>query len=242
VEGVREAGAAELNIVVSHVYGVEAAKMFEEIHGTPYLSLALPIGASASEAFLRSVAKALNISKQRLNAVLTSEKQTYFRFMEPLTDCFNDLDLQRYAVVVGDANYATALTKFLADDLGWLPELAVCTDPLEDDQKDRLSGQLKVLESHYKTHLVFETDGSRVLEHLQQKWPSPGGQKYHNALSPAFVVGSSLERELAQAIGAPHLSVSFPVANRAVLDRGYTGFRGGLRLMEDILSAVVAGR
>jgi hypothetical protein len=27
-----------------------------------------------------------------------------------------------------------------------------------------------------------------------------------------------------------------------VLDRGYTGFRGGLRLAEDILGAVVAGR
>lgn len=37
-------------------------------------------------------------------------------------------------------------------------------------------------------------------------------------------------------------SVSFPVANRAVLDRGYTGYRGGLRLAEDLLSAIIAGR
>ena len=49
-------------------------------------------------------------------------------------------------------------------------------------------------------------------------------------------------RELAQSLGAAHLSVSFPVANRAVLDRGYTGYSGGLRLTEDLLSAVVAGR
>jgi len=242
IENIRAAGAAELNIVVSHVYGVEAAKVFEEAHGTPFISLSLPVGANASEAFLRSVGKALKISKQRVNSVINQEKQVYFRFLEPLTDCFNDLDLQRYAVVVGDANYATALTKFLADDLGWLPELTVCTDPLDDEEKDRLAGQLKRLESHFKSTLVFETDGGQVIEQLHKKWPPTTGQKYHNAFSPAFVIGSSLERELAQTIGAPHLSVSFPVANRAVLDRGYTGFRGGLRLVEDILSTVVAGR
>jgi hypothetical protein len=38
-------------------------------------------------------------------------------------------------------------------------------------------------------------------------------------------------------LGVPHLSISFPVANRAVLNRGYTGFAGGLTLAEDLLSA-----
>jgi nitrogenase molybdenum-iron protein beta chain len=56
------------------------------------------------------------------------------------------------------------------------------------------------------------------------------------------VLGSSLERELATTIGAAHLSVSFPVSNRAVLDRGYTGFRGGLRLTEDLIGAIVVNR
>jgi nitrogenase molybdenum-iron protein beta chain len=69
-----------------------------------------------------------------------------------------------------------------------------------------------------------------------------GSGRYQNTFGPAFVVGSSLERELALEIGAPHLSVSFPVANRAILDRGYTGFRGGLRLIEDLIGAIVAGR
>jgi nitrogenase molybdenum-iron protein beta chain len=67
-------------------------------------------------------------------------------------------------------------------------------------------------------------------------------RKYHNAFSPAIVVGSSLDRELALELGATHLSVSFPVANRAVIDRGYTGFRGGLRLIEDLLSVIVVNR
>jgi nitrogenase molybdenum-iron protein beta chain len=242
IEGIRQSGSASLNIVISHAYGLGAAGVFEEIHGTPYVSLPLPVGASATESFLRVVGKTAKVSSKLTESVISAEKKRYYRYLEPLTDCFNDLDLQRYAVVVGDANYVVSLAKTLADDLGWLPELAVCTDPLSDDIQVRLAGQLQNLESGYATKLIFETDGSQVIHHLSEKWPSTGSGRYRNTFGPAFIVGSSLDRELALEIGAPHLSVSFPVANRAVLDRGYTGFRGGLRLIEDLLGAIVAGR
>lgn len=242
LEGIRRAGEAELNVVISDVYGQGAAKLFSDRHGTPSITLPLPVGSSASEEFLRMVGQALGLEPSLVEAVISLEKKHYYRILEPLTDCWNDLDLQRYAVVVGDANYAVALTRFLADDLGWLPVLAVCTDQLQQDEQQALEGRVDNLASGFKTNLVFETDGSQVQSHLNRVWQSSQGQKYFNAFSPAFVVGRSFERELAQQLGAPHLSVSFPVANRAVLDRSYTGFRGGLRLTEDLISAVVAGR
>jgi nitrogenase molybdenum-iron protein beta chain len=242
IEAIRQAGSASLNIVVSHAYGLEAAGLFEELHATPYISLPLPVGASATESFLRLVGEAAKVSTKQTESVISNEKRRYYHYLEPLTDCWNDLDLQRYAVVVGDANYAVALTRFLADDLGWLPELAVCTDPLDHEVQDRIAGQLQGFESHYNTNLIFETDGSQVIKHLRGKWPFAGTGRYRNTFGPAFVIGSSLERELALEIGAPHLSVSFPVANRAILDRGYTGFRGGLRLIEDLIGVVINGR
>lgn len=113
---------------------------------------------------------------------------------------------------------------------------------MKDDEREAISARVEGFTSGYRTNLVFETDASEVLGHFNRHWPRSKGEKYYNAFSPAFVVGSSLERELALQLGAPHLSVSFPVANRAVLDRGYTGFRGGLRLAEDLFSAVVANR
>lgn len=242
IEGIRQAGSASLNVVISQAYGLGAAVLFEEIHATPYVSLPLPIGASATETFLRTVGTAAKIASKRTESVINAEKKRYYRYLEPLTDCINDFDLQRYAVVVGDANYAVAITRSLADDLGWLPELAVCTDPLGDELQDRIAEQLLLLDSRYDTTLIFESDGSQVINHLRNKWPVTGTGKYTKTLGPSFVVGSSLDRELALEIGAPHLSISFPVANRAVLDRGYTGFSGGLRLIEDIISAVIVGR
>jgi nitrogenase molybdenum-iron protein beta chain len=242
LEALKGAGSAELNIVVSDIYGQKAATRFEELHGTPFVTVPLPVGVSASETFLNQVAAALSLDQTLVQEVIAREKRHYYHILEPLTDCYNDLDLQRYAVVVGDANYAVALTRFLADDLGWLPVLTVVTDKVRDEDQPRLAGRVAGLASGFETNLVFESDTSEVLGHLNRVWPRAGGQKYFNSFSPAFVVGSSLDRELALSIGAPHLSVSFPVGNRAVLDRGYTGFRGGLRLAEDLISAIVVNR
>jgi nitrogenase molybdenum-iron protein beta chain len=174
--------------------------------------------------------------------VIEDENKKYYHYLDPLIECYNDLDLQRYAVVIGDANYATALTRFLSDDLGWLPQLVVFTDQLRDDQKNKLLKKAENLESGLKPRVVFETDTSEVIRHLNELYPKTATGKYVKGFSPGFVVGSSLDRELALSMEAPHLTVSFPVANRAVIDRGYTGYRGGLRLVEDLLSAIVAGR
>jgi len=242
LEEIRTAGAAELNIVVSDVYGQGAAGLFSELHGTPSLTVCLPVGPSTSGEFLRAVGTALGLEKDKVEAVITREKRHYYRTLEPLVDCWNDLDLQRYTVVIGDANYSVALTRFLADDLGWLPELSVCTDQLTGEEQRSLTERVCGLVSGFPVNFVFETDTGEVLGHLNRGRPRSRGEKYYNTFSPAFVVGSSLDRELARGLGAAHLSVSFPVANRAVLDRGYTGYRGGLRLVEDLLSAIVANR
>lgn len=242
LEKIREAASAELNIVVSDLYGIETAKQSEELYGTPYITSPLPIGPSATGSFLRQVGSALSIDPVLVEELIEQENRLFYRYLEPLTDCYNDLDLQRYAVVVGDANYSVALARFLADDLGWLPELVACTDQVDESFKPRLADRLSGLESGIRPHLVFESDSSEILGHLNRFRPRNQGQKYYNAFSPAFVVGSSLDRELAVTLGAAHLSVSFPVANRAVLDRGYTGYQGGLRLTEDLLSSIIAGR
>ncbi len=242
LDDLRNAGDAELNIVVSKYYGLGAAWAFNDVHKTPFLSTHLPIGPSATGDFLRSVASALGIDDAAVEAVISAEKRRYFKYVERIADSYNDLDFQRYAVVVGDANYAPAVTRFLADDLGWLPELTVVTDDLPDDRQDPIGAYLADLSSGFKTKLVFETDTTEVARHFAAVWPRNNGQKFYDAFSPAFVVGSTLDREFAVSIGAAHLAVSAPVGNRVVITRGYAGYEGALGLIEDLLSVTVQGR
>lgn len=240
--GVRNAATAELNIIVSEFYGVAAGGVFAEVHDVPFVTFPLPIGPSATADFLSKVGKQLQLSTQKVEEVIAGELKQYYHYVERVADSYNDLDLQRYAVVVGDGNYAPALTRFLADDLGWLPELTVVTEFFDDDRQANIHSYLGNLNSGYRTRVVFETDASEIANHLARHWPRARGQKFYDAFSPAFVVGSHLEREFAQQIGAAHLTVTYPVGNRVVSNRGYTGYEGSLQLIEDLFSVLVAGR
>ncbi|MDR3590513.1 MAG: nitrogenase component 1 [Negativicutes bacterium] len=244
LEGIRQAGSAELNIVVSDVLGWQAADLSKEIHDIPYLIAPLPIGPSAASEFLTNVATRLDLPLKETQALIRRENQRYYQLLDPLTDCFNDMDLQRYFAVVADSNYASSITRFLADDLGWLPEAVVVTDILDDAQQQRVAARGTGLQSGLSPKIFFDADTSTIRNKVYSHWRNRSGDggKYSNPPAPAFVIGSSLERELAKDLSAAHLSVSFPVANRAVLNRGYTGFNGGLCLVEDLVSAIISAR
>ncbi len=242
LEGIKNSGDAALNIVVSEFYGIDGAETFKDVHSVPYITFPLPIGPSATEEFLRRVGIELGIEKELVDKVIEEENSLYYWYIDRIADTYNDQDFQRYTVVVGDGNYSPALTRFLADDFGWLPELTVVSDFYDEDKYNKIDKYLSKLSSGYRTKIIYETDASEIQYHLSKHWPASSGQKFYDAFSPAFVVGSHLERQLAYNIGAGHLTVSYPVGNRAVLTRGYTGYIGGLNLVEDIISVLVAQR
>ncbi len=241
LENLKSAAAARLNIVVSDVSGVEPAKVFEEVHGVPYVIAPLPIGPTGTEEFLRTVGRALNIPGHELEKVIAGEKKRYYDYLVRLADVYNDLDFQRYSVVVADANYASALTKFLADDLGWLPELVVITDDLEEAEQESVRKRFQGL-CGVEPQVIFDTDTASVGKHFSKAWPRNRNNRYFDSFSPAFVFGSSLEKDFADTLGAAHLSVAYPISNRVVLDRAYAGYSGALRLTEDVLGILVSNR
>lgn len=242
LQNLRNAGGAVLNIVVSDTAGVEPARIFEEEHGVPFISVPFPIGAHGTGRFLQMVGEALGIGETQINQLIQDEKRQFYSYLERLADVYNDLDLQRYAVIVGDSNYTQALTRFLADDLGWLPELVVITDLLAETEQQRVAARFGDYLSPIKPELVFDSDTSSVKRHLSNHWPQNHNQRYYDGFNPAFIIGSAFERDLAESLGTPHLSVTYPISNRVVLDRAYAGYSGALRLTEDLLSALVSSR
>jgi nitrogenase molybdenum-iron protein beta chain len=176
-----------------------------------------------------------------VESVIEGENRRFYRFLEPLVDLYFDADLQRYAVIVADINYAVGITCFLFDDPGWMPALTRFSEILTPEQQERLAAKLEG-GGGLKPLVAFDTNAGEAGKYLLALYPRRETDLYVDTLTPAFVTGSSLERGLELKIGAPHLSVSFPVANRVALNRGYTGFAGGLTLAEDLPSAAVAAR
>jgi nitrogenase molybdenum-iron protein beta chain len=242
LENLRNASEASLNIVLSNAYGVKPAQAFKEIHGTPYISLPLPIGAAQTEEFLKTVAEVLHISRDIADEIIRHEEARYYDYLERVADIYNDIDLQRYAVVVGDLNYAPAVSRFLADELGWLPRLAVVTDFVDDRQTETISDRFQNWESGIAPLVKFDTDTSSIQRYLPQAWKQSENERYYDSFSPTVLIGSVFERDLAAKYGFPLLALSFPVTNRVILNQTYAGYNGGLALASDLLSVLVAGR
>jgi nitrogenase molybdenum-iron protein beta chain len=244
LENLRGAGQAVLNIVLSDLYGKAPAKDFERTHGTPYICLPMPIGAAQTAGFIRAVAKAVNMdgAEAVAEAVILEEESRYYDYIERLADIYNDVDLQRYVVVVGDVNYAPAVSRFVADELGWLPKLAVVTDFTDDALQTEIAGRFAGWENAEAPRVRFDTDTSAVRRYMREIWPPGQNQRYTDSFTPAVIIGSAFERDLSAEFSMPLLTVSFPVTNRAVLHQAYAGYNGGLNLTADLLTALVAGR
>lgn len=244
-EGLKEiqkSSNAALTIVLSEIYGVKAAQAYKEKFDIPYISKQIPIGYLQTEKFLREVGKLLEIPEKVIENALETERSIYYDYFERFSDIYTDADLQRYAVVVGDANYSPSVTRFISDELGWLPKLSVITDILNDKQKKTLEKNYEEYESGLKVTVKFDTNTASVKKYLREVWEPNKNQKYYDALTPLVVIGSILEKDLATNLNAPLITVSYPITNRVVLNRTYIGFNGGLILTEDIFSALVAGR
>ncbi|HEY6838629.1 MAG TPA: nitrogenase component 1, partial [Geobacteraceae bacterium] len=208
LEALRGAGDAELNIVLSPVNGIAAAETFKEVHGVDYLVNDLPIGAKATEEFVRLIAQRLKLDASVVEQFLAEEKEDYYHFYGRVADAYADIDLQRYTAIIADTTYAVALTRFAAKELGWIPKLVAITDPTDEDQRDAVIERFKGFLDEPEQTVAFETDTSLISSRLFERWPKPDGSKYYRPFSPAFVLGSRLDKDFADSIGAGHLSVA----------------------------------
>lgn len=237
----KKSSEAALNIVLSDVTGVKVAERFEKLHSTPWIVTPIPFGPTATVEFLQLVGEKLRVEKEVVDRLNQQENEYYYAFVERFADLYNDQDFQRNAVVVGTAANAYPLTRFVAEDLNWIPFAVAITDILNEEQKQRVERRFDELPAEVRPRVLFETDTSRVQQRVLELVGAQDAP-YGDAIAPAFVLGSTLDRPLAADLRAGFWSVSYPVVNRIVTDQGYVGFRGGLRLATELLSVLVSNR
>ncbi|MDR3310849.1 MAG: hypothetical protein LBS90_05835 [Oscillospiraceae bacterium] len=242
IDRIRGYGDASLSIVLSPAAGEKPARKFEEVHGTPFVLDELPIGPTATAEFLRRIGGKLGVAPALIETVIADESGYYYSYFERIVDIYSDVDFQRYAIVSADSYYAHTLTRFLANDLGWIPHLTAINDLFDDDERAEYLKRFDDINSETKPVVVFETNAGQLLKHVRNSWARNKNEKYYDALSPAYVVGTGIERGLAEKLGAGFLAVAFPVSNRVILHKAITGFSGALTLVEDLITNLVAAR
>jgi nitrogenase molybdenum-iron protein beta chain len=229
VKKLKEIPEAELNIVLSTWNGHKAAGKLKEKFGQEYLTFpSTPIGPKQTSEFLRSVAKKLKIPRKDVERVIEAEEQHVYRFTEYLTDAIIIGLPHPYAAVVGDTNTVIGITKYLANEVGYLPEVIEITDEPPEEAREWIRRELtENIESAIKPDIIFEKDTFRIRENLRNR-------------SFQVLLGTSLEKwPAAKEFGVSFLSVAFPMYDRVIVDRNYAGYRGGVALLEDLLAKYV---
>jgi nitrogenase molybdenum-iron protein beta chain len=217
---------AALNLVVSP-WGEVPARLLEERYGTPSMLLqGLPIG-SETGILLRRLAEQFGLDPLRTELFINREESVLNHQFARLADNYFRAGFQREFALVGESAQVVGISEFLGKNFGLLPRTLVITDNPPDILREALSSHLSSIVPGYDSDVVFSEDRREIMDVVR------AGQAQ-------IILASSLERDLAVEMGVPFLAVSFPLADRIVLERGYAGYRGATVLLEDIGSAILA--
>ncbi len=219
LDDVRGSSAAALNIIVSPWLLQSAAEQYESRFGVPSLRWpGIPIGATDTSAFIRAVARRLGI-EERAEQVVAEEEDYVYSYLET---AIGQLSWKRFAVV-GDANTAIGVTRYLANDYSFSPIITIITDPVSrPEDRERITVQLTELEYARPPRVVFETDQWKIQKELEQ------------FEEITLLAGSTNEREYALEHDIQCCVISYPITDRLIFNRAYAGYRGSLTLTEDL--------
>jgi nitrogenase molybdenum-iron protein beta chain len=223
---------AQFNLLLSPWVGLGPVEHLKEKYGTPFFHYpVLPAGARETSKFLRAVGLFANIPATLIEAVIDGEEKRYYEYFSAITDTLTEfIDvLPGDFYLVADSAYAPGLTSFLVYELGYEPQgVYIIDDPTEINQA-RVKAVFHDLLPEYDERLFFESNGALI------------GDDIKKMLVPnckTWLLGSSWERFLAEDTGNIYLFVSIPINMDVIITRGYTGYDGGLRLIEDLFGRV----
>jgi nitrogenase molybdenum-iron protein beta chain len=224
--------AAQFNLVIAPWVGVGIAEALSEKFGTPFLHYpGLPIGAAATGHFLREVGAYAGVERERVEQLIRVQEERFFYYLERSADFLLEFryDLPGRFVNIADSFYTVGVSRFLVNDLGLLPGPQFITDEPPLEYQALIRSQMAELTPEITALVSFTPDGGTIWRELRS----------HDNQRP-LIIGSSWDKDLAAELKGYHLSINLPVTERLILDRGYVGYRGGLRLAEDIYGAVLS--
>jgi nitrogenase molybdenum-iron protein beta chain len=230
----RRIPAAQFNLVLSPWTGLEIARDLQDAFGTPFFHYPIfPIGAVESSLFLRELGRFAGIAPEAVERYVRRQESRFYHYLDRAADFFLEArwDLPDRFVSIADSFYTIGIARFLVNELGLIPGHQFITDEPPEDERPRLAGLLERLAPKVSARVTFTQDGGEIASALRAL----------KSDERPIVFGTSWDKDIAKELRGYKLSIGLPITDRLVLDRGYAGYRGGLRLIEDMYAAVLAG-
>jgi nitrogenase molybdenum-iron protein beta chain len=223
---------AGFNIIVSPWYGLPIVEHLKEKYGQSYFRFPyIPIGGNETTRFLREVAAFANLDKAVVEAFIEREEEAFYMEIQSLATFLLEFryGLPSWTQILHDSSYVLGMSKFLLHEVGIVPKELFITDGVPEEYQAEIRSILDATSDKKKFPLSFQPDAGAAQEVIRKTEHSGRG----------LLIGSGWEKALAKEKGLDFLSAASPSPFRLVLTTGYLGYRGGLRLIEDIYDRVL---
>lgn len=223
---------AEFNLVLSPWVGLETAEYLKKTYDIPYLHYPIfPVGGKATSQFLREVAEFAKLPKDHVESVIEREESLFYHYFIALSNFISDMrnNIPFDLYTVADSLYGLGASEFLYHELGFSVEGLYLVDNPPKQHQDRIKEYAARSSDAFSQGIEFHTDGWEVQQRIKETLTKSG---------TAAILGSTWEAELAKETDSVLVHLSLPINDDVIVTRSYFGYRGGLRLVEDLYSGI----
>ena len=227
---------AQFNLVVSPWVGVRNAEHLQEKYGQPFLHIhEIPVGAEATDEFIRMVVDFAGIDKKKSEEFIKEEDRIYYYYLEHFSEFFAEywFGIPSEFAITADSAYTFAYTKFLVDQIGLIPRKAIISDDPPQKFRKQIEDAFHNISEGVSVDVEFEEDGY---------WIEKSIQNVEFSSAKPLLLASSWEINIANEKGALFFEITPPSSETLIVNRSFIGYRGALSLLEKIYCAAVGGK
>ncbi len=205
-------------------WGELPAKLLKEKFDIPYISQSsLPVSASDERELLEKVSEYVEINQEVRESFLAGEEKYEKNYLARIRDDIFEYDLGKRTVIVGDEEQVIRYGKLFTQVLGARVVAAVLTDALKKDEEHETD--YRELISSIAENFYITSDEKDIEDIIRRS-------------RAEVVIGSSLEKKIAEKNNVSLLEYSYPIYHRAILNQTTAGVRGQIELLQSYISTV----
>ena len=223
MEDLVNAKNAALSIVFSR-WGELPAKVLSDNYNVPYIIRpSLPLSADDISDLADSINVKLNLDDGLVQSFLESEKIYEKNLLTRVRDVIIENELSTETIIVGDEELAIRLGLYLKNTIGAEIAGIIITDAIAKDSD-------------------HETDNKEILAGISDSVHYTSDQKEIDDIIRAsqanIILGSSLERGIAEKLDLVLVETSYPVYDSLTINKSLSGTRGQFSFIENYVTEI----
>ncbi len=131
--------------------------------------------------------------------------------------------------VVGESSYNLAITKFLVNQIGFIPVKQIITESPPEEYRNNIRKEFVNKADDVSVTPLFLEDGYLVEQAL-----------INSEEKPSIILGTNMGQRCSKGLGGNIVEIGFPASYEVVLSRTNVGYRGALSLIEKIFTIAIS--